>query len=76
MVLLTSFAVTVLILATEVITGAVASSVGQISYTNNIRLLFDTDGNQVDAYGSKINSKSPFSRLVETLLTSHQTSVS
>lgn len=76
MFLSSSFAATVLVLASEAFTSAVASSVGQISYTNNIRVLFDTDGNQVDAYGSKINSKSLSSRLTKTLLTSPQTLVS
>lgn len=27
----------------------------QITFTNTQRLLFDVDGNQVDAYGSKVN---------------------
>ena len=57
MFLFLGFAITVLALASEAITAAVASNIGQVSYTNNIRLLFDTDGNQVDAYGSKVNSK-------------------
>lgn len=30
----------------------------QVTFTNDRRLLFDVDGNQVDAYGSKINCKS------------------
>ncbi|USW54292.1 Putative glycoside hydrolase, family 43 [Septoria linicola] len=28
---------------------------GQVTYSNTRRLLFDTDGNQIDAYGSKVN---------------------
>jgi ABC-type microcin C transport system permease subunit YejE len=28
-----------------------------ITFSNSIRFLFDTDGNQVDAYGSKISCK-------------------
>lgn len=28
-----------------------------VTFSNSIRFLFDTDGNQVDAYGSKINCK-------------------
>ena len=76
MFLFLSFAATVLVLASKTVTGTVASNLGQISYTNNIRLLFDTDGNQVDAYGSKINSKSLSLRLIKALLTSHQTLVS
>jgi len=29
-----------------------------VTFSNGIRFLFDTDGNQVDAYGSKINCTS------------------
>jgi hypothetical protein len=28
-----------------------------VTFRNSVRFLFDTDGNQVDAYGSKINCK-------------------
>jgi hypothetical protein len=28
-----------------------------VTFSNSVRFLFDTDGNQVDAYGSKINCK-------------------
>jgi len=30
-------------------------NVATATFTNSKRLLFDTDGNQIDAYGSKIN---------------------
>ena len=40
-----------LVLVNAYATGQVATA----SFTNNIRFLFDVDGNQVDAYGSKIN---------------------
>jgi hypothetical protein len=30
----------------------------EVTYTNTRRLLFDVEGNQIDAYGSKINSES------------------
>ena len=30
---------------------------GEVTFSNSVRFLFDTDGNQVDAYGSKINCK-------------------
>ncbi|KAF7195196.1 hypothetical protein HII31_03402, partial [Pseudocercospora fuligena] len=32
-----------------------SGSAGQITFTNSRRLLFDTNGNQIDAYGSKVN---------------------
>ena len=47
--------------ALSVLSSAVAQSsygsgqAGTVTYTNTRRLLFDTDGSQIDAYGSKIN---------------------
>ncbi|EME79156.1 glycoside hydrolase family 43 protein [Pseudocercospora fijiensis CIRAD86] len=32
-----------------------SGSAGQITFTNSRRLLFDTNGDQIDAYGSKVN---------------------
>lgn len=39
-----------------VVRGQATPSTGQTLFTNTIRLLFDTDGNQIDADGSKINN--------------------
>jgi len=33
-----------------------AFKAGEVEFLNSVRFLFDTDGNQVDAYGSKISS--------------------
>lgn len=40
---------------------AVASSgsANTVTFTNDRRFLFDTDGQQVDAYGSKVNCEFP-----------------
>ncbi|EMD00452.1 hypothetical protein BAUCODRAFT_152944 [Baudoinia panamericana UAMH 10762] len=35
---------------------AAVCDAAQVKFTNNIRLLFDVDGNQIDAYGSKISN--------------------
>lgn len=39
----------------SLLTLASAASSSTVTFTNTKRLLFDTDGNQVDAYGSKVN---------------------
>lgn len=46
-------------LAATAITGVYAQSSQTASktFTNSQRFLFDVDGNQIDAYGSKINGK-------------------
>jgi hypothetical protein len=44
------------VLASLIVNTAHATShVATASFTNSIRFLFDVDGNQIDAYGSKIN---------------------
>jgi Glycosyl hydrolases family 43 len=34
---------------------AISASAATVTWSNDVRLQFDTDGNQVDAYGSKVN---------------------
>ena len=36
---------------------ATLSQAAQVTYDNNRRFLFDVDGNQIDAYGSKVNRR-------------------
>ncbi|KAJ9615591.1 hypothetical protein H2200_001666 [Cladophialophora chaetospira] len=42
-------------LVASVVTAADSSKQSTVVFTNTRRLLFDVDGNQIDAYGSKIN---------------------
>jgi hypothetical protein len=44
-----------LALARTTIAASIASETATTSFNNNVRLLFDVDGNQIDAYGSKVN---------------------
>lgn len=37
------------------VTAQVSNTPGTASFTNTVRMLFDVDGNQIDAYGAKIN---------------------
>jgi len=39
------------------VTRASAAGVGHVTFTNDQRLIFDVDGNQVDAIGAKVNCK-------------------